>query len=86
MTLSNFTCIAKGHFLLKFVMYKFFLHTDYIIHSSSDSQIFLFYARHIGPRASFINYSPLGEILLFNLRCPLVSQTFLGLVIFSLHS
>lgn len=39
MTPRNFTCIAKGHFLLELIMYKYLSTTDYIHHSSSDCQV-----------------------------------------------
>ena len=84
MTPRNFTCIAKGHFLLEFVMYLCLSTTDYI-HSSSDCQIIITLCPPYKVRTTYINYSSLGEkLLLFNLQCPSVSQTFQLVIIFLL--
>ena len=61
MTPRNFTCIAKGHFLLELIMYKYLSTTDYIHHSSSDCQIIITLCPPYKVRTTYINYSSLGE-------------------------
>lgn len=43
MTPRNFTCIAKGHFLLEFVMYLYLSTTDYIHILQATAKLSLLY-------------------------------------------
>ena len=84
MTPRNFTCITRGHFYYNLSCIFCLSTTDYI-HSSSDCQIIITLCPPYKVRTTYINYSSLGEkLLLFNLQCPSVSQTFQLVIIFLL--